>query len=220
MGKPLTIAERIRQEKRSTDGIIPKKDNKVLSLDEQIAALEAASSSGSDSESESDSDHGDSDHGDNNIVIQKDNSGKVLLIASSLASERIAPLPKSMLPTSACGARSLKPGEVPRSETDGTETGKKRKRVIRFDDEEPSAATNEVGKDKQRKPNTAAAGSRPGANTSTGLEATVREMLANYQPSSAERRPFWCRICRHQAEDEAGMIEHRQSELHKAASIA
>jgi DNA-binding MltR family transcriptional regulator len=30
----------------------------------------------------------------------------------------------------------------------------------------------------------------------SGLEATVKEMLANYKPSSAEKRPFWCRICR------------------------
>jgi hypothetical protein len=32
----------------------------------------------------------------------------------------------------------------------------------------------------------------------SGLEATVMDMLRNYQPASLEKLPFYCRICRFQ----------------------
>ena len=51
----------------------------------------------------------------------------------------------------------------------------------------------------------------------SGLDATVVEMLRNYQPSSSERRPFWCRICRYQGGDEADLVRHRASESHRRA---
>lgn len=43
-------------------------------------------------------------------------------------------------------------------------------------------------------------------------------MLRNYQPSSSERRPFWCRICRFQGTSLEDFNAHKQSELHIAAS--
>lgn len=52
----------------------------------------------------------------------------------------------------------------------------------------------------------------------SGLDATVIEMLRNYQPSSAERRPFWCRVCRFQGQSEADLLSHRTSEAHRKAS--
>jgi len=44
----------------------------------------------------------------------------------------------------------------------------------------------------------------------------VRELLRSYQP--AQRKPFWCRVCQHQAEDEASLMEHRASEFHAVAT--
>lgn len=52
----------------------------------------------------------------------------------------------------------------------------------------------------------------------SGLEKTVMEMLRNYQPSSSERRPFWCRICRFQGSSEEELMSHRDSEFHVLAS--
>jgi hypothetical protein len=52
----------------------------------------------------------------------------------------------------------------------------------------------------------------------SGLEKTVMEMLRNYQPSSSEKRPFWCRVCRFQGESEADLMSHRESEFHVLAS--
>jgi hypothetical protein len=51
-----------------------------------------------------------------------------------------------------------------------------------------------------------------------GLEKSIREMLRNYKPTSAERRPFWCRICSFQANNEEEFYQHRESELHQLTS--
>jgi len=51
----------------------------------------------------------------------------------------------------------------------------------------------------------------------SGIEATVREMLKNYQPSSQERRPFYCRVCQFQGQNLAEFEEHRESQFHKVA---
>jgi hypothetical protein len=42
-------------------------------------------------------------------------------------------------------------------------------------------------------------------------------MLVNYQPSSSEKRPFWCRICRVQSTDIDGFNGHMESQLHQVA---
>jgi hypothetical protein len=52
----------------------------------------------------------------------------------------------------------------------------------------------------------------------TGLEKTVLELLRNYQPSSSEKRPFWCRVCRFQGESADDLMTHRESEFHVVAS--
>ena len=54
--------------------------------------------------------------------------------------------------------------------------------------------------------------------TKSGLEATVLELLADYQPSSSEHKPLWCRICRFQASSEEDFFEHKSSPLHLLAS--
>ena len=57
---------------------------------------------------------------------------------------------------------------------------------------------------------------REGVN-SKGLEQTIVEMLRNYEPTSAERKPFWCRICRFQGTCIKEYEDHMKSELHKKA---
>lgn len=54
-------------------------------------------------------------------------------------------------------------------------------------------------------------------SSSSGLEATVKELLQDYKPSSNERRPFWCRICMFQGKDVDDLAQHRDTELHKLA---
>lgn len=57
------------------------------------------------------------------------------------------------------------------------------------------------------------------SKTRKGLEATVKELLSNYTPTSSyEKRPFWCRVCQVQSEDEVSFQEHRNSEFHIIAT--
>lgn len=51
----------------------------------------------------------------------------------------------------------------------------------------------------------------------SGLESTVRELLANYKPYSKEGIPFYCRICRIQSDDIDTYNEHNVCELHLLA---
>lgn len=51
----------------------------------------------------------------------------------------------------------------------------------------------------------------------SGLEKTVHEMLRNYQPSSSEKRPFWCRVCRFQGASADELMAHRDTEFHVVA---
>ena len=246
--KALTISERIRLENSSSsssssstarheaeDTAYGKKDEKagrVLTLDEQIAALEAGNgSSDSDSDSDSDSESGSDSSDDGGGVrgsrqsrdvqdaevrllrTETDGSGRVVKLVSSLAGERITPLSKSHLPSAACGAQSVKPGQKLKDSDEITrekkeKADKKRARI---------AAEGEKGNDgdkKKKKTET----ENPVSSHQSGLEATVREMLRNYVPASHEKRPFWCRICRHQAEDQAGMIAHKKSDDHATAA--
>jgi len=51
----------------------------------------------------------------------------------------------------------------------------------------------------------------------SGLSKVVDEMLRNYTATSADRRPFWCRICQYQGTDLDDLNTHRQSALHTLA---
>lgn len=53
---------------------------------------------------------------------------------------------------------------------------------------------------------------------SKGMESTIVEMLQNYAPTSSDRKPFWCRVCRHQSASHAEFNEHNKSEIHAKAS--
>mmetsp|Transcript_14285 Transcript_14285/g.18718 ORF Transcript_14285/g.18718 Transcript_14285/m.18718 type:complete len:263 (-) Transcript_14285:247-1035(-) len=51
----------------------------------------------------------------------------------------------------------------------------------------------------------------------TGLEHAVEELLSNYQPTSAERRPHYCRVCMYQGTSVEDLAQHRDSDFHKLA---
>lgn len=55
------------------------------------------------------------------------------------------------------------------------------------------------------------------SRVSSGLRDAVKEILAEYQPRSSERIPFYCRVCAVQSKDEAEFMLHKQSEFHKTA---
>jgi hypothetical protein len=237
------IAERIRSANKPRD---KSAGTSLLSLDEQILALENASDS-DDSDSGSDSDSKQSsDSEDMEVMKELDSSGRVVRLVSSLAAERIAPLPARLLPSATCGARSLKPGQLPQDERPVKPKVAKQKTLRFEDDAQDSAKTSSAAVEAGDAENSAkrrrsdhssvpvslsssdarsgsggaeghsnlVAGGGPGA----GMEAAVRELLRGYQPTSAERRPFWCRICRHQAIDEPSFLEHRESEFHLLAT--
>jgi len=243
---PLTIAERIRQAGGKADEEIATGKSapgaSLLSLDEQIAALEAGGSgSDSDSNSDTDSDSGSDSTSDRQESEEEggrgaplkevDAAGRVVRLVSSLAAERIAPLSRSLLPGAHCGARSLKPGQLAHDERPPKS---KVPRAIRFADEDTAAARGAgAGTDKRESrkrpraedsasragsPSASAASSAGRASEISGMEATVRELLRSYQPASAARKPFWCRVCQHQAIDEASLLEHRASEFHAVAA--
>ena len=55
------------------------------------------------------------------------------------------------------------------------------------------------------------------SRVSSGLRDAVKEVLAEYQPRSSERIPFYCRVCAVQSKDEAEFTLHKQTEFHKTA---
>jgi hypothetical protein len=52
---------------------------------------------------------------------------------------------------------------------------------------------------------------------SAGLRAAVKEVLDGYKPRSAERLPFYCRVCSKQYNDEDEFLEHKTTEFHVTA---
>lgn len=221
----LTIADRIRAQKGVQSSNYEAQENTLLSLDQQIAALEAADSSSiaSDSSESEASDlpsvRAQKSYKKAKLVEQTDDSGRIIKLTSSLATERITPLPKSLLPTSTCGSQSLKPGERPKDSVDIEREKKRRAELkrVRIADEH-TRSSKEGAYAKRAK--ASSSNNAHSSSSNSGLEATVKELLRNYQPASAEKRPFWCRICRHQAADESTFLAHKTTELHIAAAKA
>lgn len=52
---------------------------------------------------------------------------------------------------------------------------------------------------------------------SEGLKAAVKELLDGYKPRSAERLPFYCRVCAKQYTSEDEFIAHQKTEFHITA---
>ncbi|KAL7569335.1 hypothetical protein ACA910_016877 [Epithemia clementina (nom. ined.)] len=54
----------------------------------------------------------------------------------------------------------------------------------------------------------------------SGLEKAVQEVLSGYVPRSAERMPFYCRVCQKQYSSETEFFEHRKTQFHLVAAEA
>lgn len=198
----IPIAERIRKStqkiksnKQGDDDESKSKQPPVVDLDEEIRRLEAelAESDRDDDEDDekvgSDYDNAgneDSDDYGNSSIVQDDG----IICLSSVADERIAPLPEGSLPQNK--RRTLK--SIDSGNDDGEVTKRKSKKSKRSSSiSEEQHAINE------------------------GLKDAVNELLRNYVPSSHLKKPFYCRVCQHQSESESDFLSHKQSEFHKAA---
>lgn len=53
---------------------------------------------------------------------------------------------------------------------------------------------------------------------SEGLKSAVQELLRGYKPRSAERLPFYCRVCARQFENENSFVAHKKEEFHTTAA--
>jgi hypothetical protein len=60
--------------------------------------------------------------------------------------------------------------------------------------------------------------SRPSQKPKSGLETAVKELLDGYVARSAERLPFYCRVCAHQYTNEPEFREHKQGDFHQTAA--
>lgn len=211
----LPIGAALRKTKRSSTRDIKndRKATSLLSLDEQIALLEK-DMNGSEEDDDSISTQVDEDDVDTDgILVEEDENGNVVRMVSGIAKDAIAPLPSELLPLPMCASRnpSHDKSAAKRSSEHVTATTKR----IRFSDENTETKSNQ---------GTAMAPSKLGGDSSgnkkhqeSGLEATIREMFSKYVPTSADRRPFWCRLCQFQGSDLNDFEQHRESEQHNLA---
>jgi hypothetical protein len=51
-----------------------------------------------------------------------------------------------------------------------------------------------------------------------GLAETIKEVLDGYVARSAERLPFYCRVCAKQYNNENEFLDHRQTDVHQTAA--
>lgn len=58
-----------------------------------------------------------------------------------------------------------------------------------------------------------------GRHVSEGLKFAVQEILRGYQPRSAERLPFYCRVCAKQFENDDAFNGHKEEAFHKTAVV-
>jgi hypothetical protein len=213
---------------------IKEQDRTLVSLEEQIEALERALENDSD-DSSGDSDS-DSDASKEPLSSLKSECGGVLL--SNLHKDRIPALPSTHLPHIQSSKRTLNiliggdpdEGVVKKKKNsrkhkgggvaggDEDEDGRKKVRFGMAESQESSSTAKEKEKEERGPKKEKTQGSGIASSVSSGLENTVKEMLSNYTPSSSERRAFWCRICRFQGDTEEELKNHRLTELHILAS--
>jgi hypothetical protein len=223
------------------DGVIKqnKSDTKsLLSIDEQIAALEnAVSDSESDYDSEYDNDSGtennegiiiekDEKHG---LIVEKDKFGNIIRIASSVSKDYIAPLETKYLPAAFCSKPSLAKNvnasfddnnesrvkfadEKNSKESQKLKEENKRKR-IHFESfsKEMVLEKNEKKKQKQIE--------RELKNKNIAeMEEAAKKALGFYVPRSSEKIPFFCRVCQYQGNSIEEFEKHKLSETHAVAT--
>jgi hypothetical protein len=156
-------------------------ESRVMTLEEQIAALENdLGSSSSDEDSTDDADSGSDSEAAASLLVEEDDSGNVIKFVSSLAAERIAPLSKQYLPAADCGGSKNRRHQE-------SEPLKAKKRAIRFADEDDGGGqTAAADRDKKkarrdkkdkRDREKESRKEREGPRADSGMEKTIREML-------------------------------------------
>lgn len=189
---------------------------KIVGIEDQIRALEQLLNNDDDSDrNDSDIDidienhdntvielnSNDIENNNDSVLIKRDAlTGEVIGYTSSLSANtdyRIPKLPKRMLPNIIKSSNITDNSNKKRTfdSSNNTNNGSIKKRTVRFQSDDAVPLTN----------------------ANDGLEKTIREMLNNYKPSSWEKKPFWCRICQHQAVDINDFEAHRTSKEHALA---
>jgi len=176
------------------DGDDNDNDSHVEDIDEEIRRLEAELAADDDDDDDSSTGSGASDKDDGMVEQrqQDDNTPKdaaKVLCLSTLAQDRIQPLPQSCLPTNK--KRTLKGIDSAVGTTESSD-GKEKKRKRRGDNVGPPVI-------------------------SEGLKAAVQQVLQGYTPRSQEKIPFYCRVCAQQYANEVEFSAHKSTEFHQAA---
>ena len=206
----ILLRKRSREQEQARDDVSNSKV-KLTKIDDIIAQLEQAAESENDSDSDSASasetdDEIDESNIDSAIIEERNELGQVVKLVSTNINDTIAPLPVHMLPI------PLPKSKTAREKKVASSSGEK---VVKFSDEPSAVPSDKRSKDK--KSLTQSAEPKDQVQPQSGLETTIREMLKSYQPSSADRRPFWCRICRFQGENLDDWTDHKSTEGHKMA---
>jgi hypothetical protein len=190
----LPIGLQLRKKMRQSN-IAPEATVSLLSLDEQIAQLQQSKDSSDSSSSSEESD------GEGDSYVDSAGEDEATSEGCELVRDRDGNIVKIV--SSLAEQERIKP--LPASllpaarcnTSNASEPGEKgsaRKRKIQFADE-PT----------------------PEQIAISGMEKTVREMLAHYEPVSQDRRPFYCRVCSHQADSLEALEAHKQTEFHAVA---
>lgn len=197
---------RLRKKNESATAALSSIEKQIQELEAQLRNTSGESSEESSEESDSASEKEGIEDNAADVLIEADESGNVVKYVSALSSERIEPLKKELLPAADCGTSKSKRHRESDESTNG-----KRKGVIRFADE--------IEKGRSIRDNHLADKSRRSGevNRGEGMEKTIKELLNNYEPSSVNRLPFWCRVCKFQGKDAQDLLNHRETEFHKAA---
>ena len=172
LSKPIGL--QLRKEKaKGQDSKTADKKVSLLSIDEQIALLQQSvkDDDGSSSGSESDSDNDSEEDGYDSDACRVERDEDGNIV-------RIVSSIQDKERIAPLSAEFLPAARCNTSNYVEGGAGKTRKRSIRFVDEGPT----------------------PEQVAISGMEKTVREMLANYAPASLDKKPFFCRVCSHQAE--------------------
>jgi len=147
-------------------------------------------------------------------IEQKDEQGRIVKLVSKLdETDRIQPLPKSLLPSKKCNFVSLT-GNYNSNSNNNNNYPKKRVRFDHHDKSEIMSCYHGDHNDDDRthqepmiKP-----------KEMIEIEENIRILLSQYQPiTSQEKIPFYCRICRKQSNDMESFIFHKQSDYHNIA---
>jgi hypothetical protein len=181
----------------------------VSDLDRRISELE---NNESDSDSDSDSNSARNDSLKSDKVPEK--------LSSLTNPDMLIPsLPVTQLPAAMCGKRSFS-----NEKKGGIKKPKKTK--IKWADDDGGDSLDKDDKKRELHSSSSFPSSLPSSSSSSslehkmtgsGLESIVSELL-NYKPSSSERRPFWCRVCRFQGNSQEDLLAHRGTDIHRIAT--